>query len=80
MSAVELWRPVDGFAGYYEVSSRGRVRGVARVVVNARGQRRRVPGRLLKVNDGHVTLYRPGRERTTFYVSPNARKETSQHV
>jgi len=47
--SVELWRPVDRWAGYYEVSTRGRVRSVARVVVMSNGARRRVPGRLLKL-------------------------------
>ena len=75
MSAPELWRPVDGWAGWYEVSDRGRVRSVARVVVTAAGNRRHVPGRLLKLcgsrdrtNEGpkHCTLAK-GDVKVTFY-------------
>lgn len=40
----EEWRPIPGWEGAYEVSSKGRVRGVSRV--SSRG--RRVPGRELK--------------------------------
>lgn len=59
MMNVELWRPVDRWAGFYEVSTRGRVRSVARVVVMLNGARRRVPGRLLKL----TTPRRPPRRR-----------------
>ncbi len=65
----ELWRPVDGWTGYYEVSDRGRVRSVARVIVTSNGQRRRIPGRVLRLNNSraeHCTLARPGK-RETFY-------------
>jgi hypothetical protein len=68
--SVELWRPIDGpWNGFYEVSTRGRVRSVARVIVDGNGHRRRVPGRVLKLSDGrapHCTLARPGL-RQTFY-------------
>jgi hypothetical protein len=65
----ELWRPIDGWVGFYEVSPRGRVRSVARVIVDRNGHRRRVPGRVLKLSDGpsqHCTLARSG-VRQTFY-------------
>lgn len=72
----ELWRPIDGWAGYYEVSSRSRVRSVGRVIVDANGHRRRVPGRLLKLSTPRgpsrggggprCTLARGG-EKSTFY-------------
>lgn len=68
----ELWRPVDGWTGYYEVSDRGRVRSVARVVTMSNSHRRRIPGRVLQLSSGrapHCTLARPGK-RETFY--PNA--------
>lgn len=37
--ANELWKPVKGFEGFYEVSSEGRVRSVDRI--DARGQHRK---------------------------------------
>jgi NUMOD4 motif len=79
----ELWRPVDGWHGYYEVSTRGRVRSVARVVVDVNGHRRRVPGRVLKLSTSggdssrgggpRCTLAR-GCERVTFYPRPTSTK------
>lgn len=67
--SVELWRPIDGWTGLYEVSNRGRVRSVARVVPTSNGRRRRVPGRVLKLSDGpspHCCLAR-GERRVTYY-------------
>lgn len=46
----ELWKPVVGFEGMYEVSSLGRVRSLDRVLVSEgarRGYPRKVKGRLL---------------------------------
>lgn len=40
----ELWRPVVGYDGWYEVSTRGGVRSVDRVVVASNGKRRAYPG------------------------------------
>ena len=39
--AAEEWRAVPGYEGYYEVSDRGRVRSVGRVVDNAGAKQRR---------------------------------------
>ncbi|WP_407661162.1 NUMOD4 domain-containing protein [Mycolicibacterium cosmeticum] len=83
VSARELWRPVDGWAGFYEVSNHGRVRSVARVVTTASGHRR-VPGRILRLvtNDGRAprcTLARPG-QRQTYYpnaIGPNQKRTQS---
>jgi hypothetical protein len=73
---IELWRPIDGWTGYFEVSNRGRVRSVARTITLGNGTRRRVPGKVLKLSDGpvpHCTLSRPGL-RTTFYPKANGRR------
>jgi len=43
----EVWKPVLGYEGYYEVSNRGRVRSVDRDVNYVYGKRR-VKGRVLK--------------------------------
>lgn len=65
MSRPEIWKPVVGFEGLYEVSDLGRVRSLARVVVIVDGVRpaRRVPEKVLSPGlntDGyhHVTLFR----------------------
>ena len=43
----EAWRDVPGYEGYYQVSSRGRVRSVDRVIPHPRLGRQTVRGRLL---------------------------------
>ena len=44
----EIWRPVKGFEGYYEVSDLGRVRSIDRVVVDKNGRQQFKKGTLLK--------------------------------
>lgn len=61
--SVELWRPVVGFEGAYEVSNRGRVRSLARSVRCSGPEKgtylSRKPGRVLspgRVKSGHVSV------------------------
>ena len=49
MSALERWKPVNGYEGIYEVSSHGRVRSVDRTVTRSDGQVRRFKGKVLSV-------------------------------
>lgn len=44
----EVWKPVIGYEGYYEVSSYGRVRSVARQIVRTNGTTMSVRERILK--------------------------------
>ena len=44
----EIWRPVNGFEGYYEVSNLGRVRSIDRVVVDKNGRKQFKKGTILK--------------------------------
>jgi DNA-binding XRE family transcriptional regulator len=46
---IEEWRSVVGFEGQYEVSSLGRVRSLDRVLTDKRGRRRRLKGKILKL-------------------------------
>ena len=46
-TSVEVWKPVVGYEGLYEVSDQGRVRSLDRKFINARGQRRTCKGRIL---------------------------------
>ncbi|MDH5527164.1 MAG: NUMOD4 domain-containing protein [Nitrospirota bacterium] len=46
--AHEIWRPVTGWEGIYEVSDLGRVKSVPRWIVNTLGVRRRVGGNILR--------------------------------
>lgn len=56
----EHWRPVVGYEGTYEVSDRGRVRGVDRWIHYADGRRRLYRGQLMRPQphprSGHLTL------------------------
>jgi len=64
---MEIWLPVVGFEGIYEVSDLGRMRSLPRVVtqmIHGRSTPRRFPGVDMKptLNEGYpaVTLYRDG--------------------
>lgn len=67
MSTIEIWRPVVGFEGAYEVSDQGRVRSVQRTD----GIGRRVNARVLRpgvATNGYplVSLWREGRGSSQF--------------
>ena len=47
MGCAEIWRPVVGYEGYYEVSNLGNVRSLDRYVVMKNGVERLTNGRLL---------------------------------
>lgn len=53
----EIWKPIPGYEGYYEVSDHGQVRGVTRKVLRSDGLKTTVPGRILahsvKPRTGH---------------------------
>lgn len=60
----EIWKPVKGYEGFYEVSSEGRVRSVERI--DARGQLRK--SKIMSVkkiqNAKKVTFFRDGKRKT----------------
>jgi NUMOD4 motif len=69
---TEHWRPVPGWEGWYEVSDRGRVRSVDRLVVRTDGRRCEALGQNLRLQLDRgwlksVILQRPG-ERRHCYV------------
>jgi hypothetical protein len=62
-SKIEIWKPIVGFEGYYEVGSFGNVRSVTRTVPDSRNGSRTCQGKALKPNVTHggysyVMLYR----------------------
>lgn len=81
----EEWKGVKGFEGVYEVSNRGKVRSVDRVVINLAGNRRFLTGKELKQHldkDGYyrVVLSKDGKRHNaivsrlvahTFIPNPN---------
>ena len=67
----ERWLPVVGFEGYYEVSNRGRVRSMHRIVKHSRDKgERRYKGRMMALTKNHgyrrVALSKDGQVRTFF--------------
>ncbi len=66
----EIWEPVKGYEGYYEVSLNGIVKGIDRIIVSKKGLTRR-KGHTLKTkvnNYGYiqVNLSKEGKTTTTF--------------
>lgn len=52
----ELWKPVNGYEGLYEVSNTGFVRRLGRVIKTSKGHTQKFPGRVLKPYRGFVSL------------------------
>ena len=44
----EVWKPIKGFEGAYEVSTFGNVRSIDRIVVYPKGSKRLIKGRELR--------------------------------
>jgi hypothetical protein len=66
---MEVWKPVPGYVGKYEVSDRGRVKSLGRVVVRKDGRTKTIPERVLapvRHNRGYsqTTLSMGGKART----------------
>jgi hypothetical protein len=83
----ELWRPVVGYEGLYEVSDKGAVRSVDRMKRGLKDSRYFVKGRVLRQSFYRywaVTLYKDGRGRTQLvhklvleaFVGPRPRGNT----
>jgi hypothetical protein len=53
---AEQWLPIPGYAGRYEISSRGRVRTVEHVVTRRDGSTYRVPARMRRIGVDHRGL------------------------
>lgn len=66
---MECWRWIPGYEGWYQVSTRGRVRSVDRWVTDNTGRKYLIKGKILKPTrdkDGYLTvnLHRDGKKRT----------------
>ena len=57
MQSTEMWKPVVGYEGLYEVSDQGRVRSLDRVIMRSNGSPQRVHARILSPNS-NVTGHR----------------------
>ena len=47
---IEIWKPIPGYEGLYEVSDQGRVRSLDRDVLDSLGRVYRLKGRILKLS------------------------------
>lgn len=53
----EIWRDYPGWEGLYQVSSEGRVKSLARVIVDKRGLKKSIPELLLKLTPNKKSGY-----------------------
>ena len=68
---VEIWRPVRGFEGIYEVSDLGRVRSLDRQYINKAGYVKHENGRIMSIQKdiygyNYVKLRKPGYRKMVF--------------
>ena len=59
MEDIEIWKPVKGYEGLYEVSSMGRVRSLGGMIIRKNGYHKTFQGRILKpwLNRGYEQVY-----------------------
>lgn len=88
MTEQEIWKPIAGFEGCYEISNLGRVKSLARVSKDGK-QLRNVPERILiqaKTNYPSVSLWKAGKLKvikvhrlvaTAFIDNPEAKPEVN---
>ena len=67
----EIWRSVDGYEGYYQVSNNGKIRSVDRSIINSKGIKRKIRGSQLKLTpdkDGYLktTLCKNNKKENVF--------------
>lgn len=63
---TEIWKPIKGFKGFYEISNHGRVKSLKRTIVRGNGRRQKIHEHIIKNSidaDGnnYVTLCRGGK-------------------
>lgn len=88
----EIWKDIEGYEGYYQVSSLGRVRSLDRVVINSKNVCRKHTGKILKINfiaDGYLgcSLYKNRRMKTArihrlvakMFIKNNGNKKCVNH-
>ena len=66
---MEIWKPISGYEGFYEVSNLGRIRSLERIVECSDGRKRKIKNRILKgssYSGGYsgVTLHKDGCTKT----------------
>lgn len=57
MIEEEKWIPIPNYEGYYEISNKGKVRSLDRTIMDRRGQKRNMRGRILVPFTDHEETY-----------------------
>ena len=60
----EVWKPVKGYEGFYEVSNKGRVRSVERIDARGKHRKSKIMSVKKKQNTKKVTFFRDGKRKT----------------
>ena len=63
---IEIWKPISEFENFYEVSSSGKIKSLARTIIRKDGKPLKIKEKILKAvaNKGgypNVILYKPGK-------------------
>lgn len=55
----EIWKPVSGYEGFYNVSNLGRVKSLERIITHRNGFKQRISSRILKPQSNGSHLFVP---------------------
>ena len=66
---MEIWKPISGYEGFYEVSNLGRIRSLERIAECSDGRKRKLKTRILRQScapSGYytVTLHKNGKQKS----------------
>lgn len=67
----EIWKPISGYEGFYEISSKGRVRSLDREIIFRNGNKRKYIGKILrqKYHNGYAMVnLNKNKECETVYI------------
>lgn len=59
VQSIEIWKPIIGYEGYYEVSNYGNVRSINRIIIDSKGNALNYKSKLLKPaknRDGYLQV------------------------
>jgi hypothetical protein len=65
----EVWKDIEGYEGFYQVSDKGRIKSLDRIVISGYGKPHRLKGKILKAQTHHcgyleITLHKDGKKNT----------------
>lgn len=68
---MEVWKDIEGYEGYYQVSDLGRVKAFSRLVGHPNGGLKRLPEKIMNMNpskSGYIHVNLRGRGRKVFSI------------